>query len=309
MNFSRPGQHPLPQSYQGDDPRELAYQCFVDWDELHRSGDLAEYAGVLQAVNHASHWLKVDTADHLKLEATITAIKQANQAKAKWFAVKQIFSRMGYSSDIQRLTSVAFPHYDGVLETLKASLFSIRGKVYSTIVNRHYDPFVKQIYSQLLGPETLIDALDPASHIDLAYLHIHTSTLEKLSCAMYLAVDAEMKTYHANMGRLLRDFRPKLIALMEAYVHPEWPQSLRDLMRAYWSIVRLVAGPDVNEVDVGMLSSNIINNTDGDHGDKDVYLGQIVRYWSRWDRKGTAQDRFKEAWSLVAERRCVVWQR
>ena len=312
--FSQQYLNPLPRHYQGNDPKELAYQLFVDWKDMHPSGEILEFLAVMQAANHAAHWLQADIAEHFKLKSTLRALNTTIMSKHEWLEIQRIFCSKPSSTDARPFENAAIKNYNMQISKLRASLTAIKRNIRAIKEERYRSPLVEQVYRTLLSGRDLFHA--ESQNNNLCALRILAWAVEKLTCAIYLSLEAENEAYLANMCRLSHALAPKvarLIALekrrQRATSEPVLTSFVKKLIYGQGLLERLIEGRK------GDLEAPVPNPKDGpevgaehDHGD-DEYLGRIVRYWSRWDREGYAYRDFKLIWSFVSQRECVVWQR
>ena len=165
--YSQQHLDPLPRHYQGNDPKEFAYQCFVDWKDEHPSGDLSEYLVVIQAVNHAAHWVRADITEHIKLQATLRALNAAIFAKRKLPEYTRKFfaeyTQYLYPRPTRRLTLVNHENYfreiaaitssqhNAHILNLRTSLAATKVKIRAIKEERFRTPLLEMIYDTILG--------------------------------------------------------------------------------------------------------------------------------------------------------------
>lgn len=318
--YSQQHLNPLPRHYQGNDPKEFAYQCFVDWKDEHPYRELSEFLVVIQAVNHAAHWLQADIMEHIKLQATLRALNTAILAKRKLPEYTQkLFSeytQSRYPRPTQRLTLISQENYfqeiataasqqhNTHILTLRTSLAATKTRIRAIKEERFRSPLLELIYRTILGDNKLLHAECPTSN-NLSTLRILAWALENLSCAIYLAIEEINASYMADMCRLSRALAPRVARLVEK-LRIELSQGESHLLASGAFVQKMVSAQALL---TRFVEGHEEEEDRGQDDEDEKYLTQIVKYWSRWDRDGYAQRDFKAVWSLVSRRECIVWQR
>ena len=342
LSFSQRRVKPLPTYYQGNDARELAYQCFVDWEEAHHYGEVHEFLAQVRAINHAAHWLQVDITVHAKLKHTLQTLNKNILSKSKMLKMCQHPSRKGSAFVLaaEQLVNAAIPR----IAQLRAQLATIKATIGAVKAERYRSPMVETAYRILssghdfLGPNSNSSSSSSSSS-NMAALQPVIWAVEQLTCLIFLALEAEIETYKTNMSRLSRDLAPKLAAKLAAANEKQQQQQcdhdhsssmikkdttsndfLENLQYQQSLLERLfgtnVTGPEDAQAQQHSKDSSVGDSDTGtgskagsEQGEQQNYLGQIVRYWSRWDLDGYAQRDFRMVWEFVAGRKCVVWSR
>ena len=343
IKFSQQHLNPLPQYYQGSDILELAHQCFIDWKDVHQYGELHEFLAQVQAINHAAHWLQADITAHAELKHTLHTLNKTIISKNKMLRMCQHPSRRGsaFAFAAEELINDA----EGQISVLQARRAKTKATIRAIKEQRYRSSMIEIAYRILssghdfLGP----DNDNYYDNSEMTALQPNFWAVEQLTRLIFLAVEAEMEGYIKNMSRLSRDLASKLamkmaVAEERLRLQQEQEQSESDdgenettvhnnnnndflsrLQQDQQLLTRLIETkgglnqPSAQtQPDSTMETPNTVSEIKVEIDEpwqRKKYLGQIARYWSRWDVDGYAEREFKLVWEFVAGRRCVVWSR